>query len=151
MKRCSLQIIVFAGVLFSCKDSDIKSVNIKSNTEHIVTDDADIDFKTFIVKFSKDSLFQISRIKFPLIVKELELSDSSYYLEEKINITDHRNMDFSQQQMESVQSGYTLEHKIENNKATIELRGIDNGIITNYYFEKIEGKWTLISWVDSST
>lgn len=139
MKRCTLQLIVFAGFLVSCKD------------DRIATEEVDIDFKTFISKFSTDSIFQISRIKFPLIVKELELSDSSYYIEKKINTTDHRNMDFSKQKKESGQSGYTLEHRIENNKATIELRGIDNGIITDYYFEKIEGKWTLVSWVDSST
>ena len=41
--------------------------------------------------------------------------------------------------------------KIEGNKATIELRGIDNGISGDYYFEKIDGKWTLVTWIDSST
>ena len=37
------------------------------------------------------------------------------------------------------------------NKATIEIRGIENGIMVDYYFEKDDGKWMLVAVHDSST
>ena len=42
--------------------SDVESSGELSNSEESI----DIDFNTFIDVFSKDSLFQISRVKFPL-------------------------------------------------------------------------------------
>jgi len=38
-----------------------------------------------------------------------------------------------------------------NTSATIEVRGIDNGIMVDYLFEKINGTWMLIEIDDSST
>ena len=38
-----------------------------------------------------------------------------------------------------------------NNKATIEINGIDNGIMVDYKFEKINEKWILVEIYDGST
>ncbi len=36
-------------------------------------------------------------------------------------------------------------------KATIEIRGIENGIMVDYYFEKNDDRWMLVGVDDSST
>jgi hypothetical protein len=46
---------------------------------------------------------------------------------------------------------YEEKIKVKGNKATIETRGIDNGIYIDIFFEKSNGKWKLRTWVDSST
>jgi hypothetical protein len=45
---------------------------------------------------------------------------------------------------------YTQNIKTKGNKAVVEIRGVDNGIYSDFYFEKINGKWHLKSWNDSS-
>jgi hypothetical protein len=111
----------------------------------------DEDFKVFIQKFSQDSIFQVSRTDFPLTVTELNQEYES--TEKKIKKDEYKmihilyNDSFKKQQIED----YTQEIKLENNKATIEIRGIENGIMTDIYFEKRNGKWKLKGWCDLST
>ena len=109
------------------------------------------NFNVFIEKFSSDSLFQISRVNFPLKVKELD--DDYESVEKKINKNEYRKLDlrYNDSFAKRDLSKYTQNIKLEKNKAIIEIRGIDNGIMTDIYFEKHNGKWNLISWDDSST
>jgi hypothetical protein len=144
--------ILLIGAFISCNNTAQEKGSIhKIEIENAALDDIDKYFESFISKFSKDSLFQISRITFPLRVQELELSDSSSYIENIIDLSDHRMLDFSPPEFKNGQEAYTIQNKVEESKATIEVRGIDNGIITDFYFEKIEGKWMLVYWIDSST
>ena len=111
----------------------------------------DEDFKVFLEKFSRDSLFQISRVNFPLTVKELDDDYESF--EKKIEKNEYQKMDLRYHDSISKRelNKYTQQIKLNKNKATIEIRGIDNGIMTDIYFEKHDGKWILVSWNDSST
>jgi len=110
--------------------------------------DVDSKFETFIEYFSKDSLFQISRIDFPLKVKA---SDGNGETETIINKSDFRKLTFGDKSAKTREfDKYEQTYKIEGNKAVVETRGIDNGIFIDTYFEKINGKWELVTSVDSS-
>jgi hypothetical protein len=56
-------------------------------------------------------------------------------------------------QFASVYSGQfnRILQKVGKSKTIIEIRGIDNGIIMDFFFEKKNGKWILVTWIDSST
>jgi hypothetical protein len=138
MKRLLFLITVFS-TLIACK-------NENQNSEKI-----DEDFQVFVEKFSRDSLFQISRVKFPLAVTELDNEYES--VEKKVEKYNYRKIDlrYDNSCANRELSKYIEKIKLEKNKATIEIRGIENGIMTDFYFEKRDGKWRLIGWDDSST
>ncbi len=104
------------------------------------------DFNHFFRLFNHDTVFQISRINFPLKVKinndDLELVDYVIPKEKYTTINLNKKpeeRDFNQQLI------------LKKDKAVIQQRGIDNGIFIDYFFEKKDGKWQLITWVDVST
>lgn len=104
------------------------------------------DFNHFFRLFNHDTVFQISRINFPLKVKinndDLELVDYVIPKEKYTTINLDKKpeeRDFNQQLI------------LKKDKAVIQQRGIDNGIFIDYFFEKKNGKWQLITWVDVST
>lgn len=101
----------------------------------------------------KDSLFQISRIDFPLKVKEADPDNDFELAERIIQKSEFRKMDFTYDKSFANRQvdNYEQNIKVGGHKAVIEMRGIDNGIIADYYFIKKNGKWTLLTWVDSST
>ena len=145
-------------LLISCTESKVKisstSTEIDRGTstrENKIPTNIDDDFNVFLSYFNKDSIFQISRIVFPIKVQELELKDSSEMVEKVYYKKDHRNLDFTVKKFDSNIDNYTQHIRIEKNKATIEIRGVDNGIIMDFFFEKRGGKWMLTSWTDSST
>ena len=108
----------------------------------------DAKFETFIQYFSQDSIFQVSRIDFPLKVKA---SDGKEETETIINKSDFRKLTFGDQSAKTREfDKYEYTFKVNGNKAIIEIRGIDNGICIDIYFEKRNGKWRLVSWLDSS-
>jgi hypothetical protein len=45
---------------------------------------------------------------------------------------------------------YTQEKKIYSDSAKLELRGVDNGILIDYDFIKLNGQWFLVSEKDYS-
>lgn len=104
------------------------------------------DFNHFFRLFNHDAVFQISRINFPLKIKinndDLELVDYVIPKEKYTTI----NLDKKPEERE-----YNQQLIIKKDKAVIQQRGIDNGIFIDYFFEKKDGKWQLITWVDIST
>lgn len=111
--------------------------------------DLDSKFEKFIEYFNKDSLFQASRIDFPLRVKA---SDEDKEIETIITRPDFRMLHFGDKSAKTREYDKYVEIiKVSGNKAVIETRGIDNGIFIDIYFEKKDGKWKLLTWVDSST
>lgn len=147
-------IIVFLSI--SCKKENAKEENkaieIKKDSikeEVFLTDESkkqEEDFSYFIEKFSKDSVFQRSRVNFPI---KIQLLDDDFELVEFIvEKEDYFTLNF-------IYPDDFIEFKqkiiLHQNKATIEVRGTANGIMIDYFFEKIEGKWKLKTWIDSST
>tara|TARA_R110001583_G_scaffold171794_3_gene325534 strand:- start:749 stop:1246 length:498 start_codon:yes stop_codon:yes gene_type:complete len=119
----------------------------KPTLEKEVNEISDTDFDTFLKRFNKDSIFQKSRINFPMTVKELEYEN--YEIIEKIINLDNYNIidltiDKSSETREYDQ--YSQKTLIKENKAIIEIRGIDNGINCEYEFEKKNEKWKLVTW-----
>jgi hypothetical protein len=139
MKQLILSLFVLTFLLNSCKKEELQSNKV------------DEIFEKFIEKFSADSLFQVSRVNFPLPIVEL---DNDYNpINKRINKTDYSMMDlrYNDSLAKRQYDKYTQKIKAEGNKRTIEIRGIDNGIVIDVYFEKRNGKWVLIGWNDSST
>lgn len=138
MKQLIFSLIILT-TLISCKNESQKFTKIDEN------------FEIFLTEFSKDSLFQISRVKFPLEITEL--NDDFEPFEKKLDINEYRKIDlrYDDSLKNRQYDKYTQKIELIKDKAKVEIRGIDNGIMTDVFFQKIEEKWTLIGWNDSST
>jgi hypothetical protein len=108
-------------------------------------------FEEFFMKFKDDSIFQISRIKFPFTSIVWELGED----EPTTNQTDkmdwrywnfHYEDNFASREIDA----YTQEIKNYGDTVRIEIRGVDNGIFTDYDFVTVDNKWKLISEKDYS-
>lgn len=116
------------------------------------TTNIDKNFNSFLELFSKDTTFQLSRIVFPFQVKQYDVmndKDTVFYRKR----VGFEIMDFREKQKASEHDEWKQEVVIDKNnlKATIEVRGIDNGIVVDYIFEKRKGRWMFVGIVDSST
>lgn len=62
-------------------------------------------------------------------------------------------IDFRKKKSEGINDQWKQEIVVDENdtKARIEIRGIDNGIMVDYYFEKNDGRWMLVNIDDAST
>jgi hypothetical protein len=148
-----ISIIFFSVLLASCGNNDTvtrQQTNDKQSSTSESKDTVDNDFNVFIVKFSTDSMFQLSRIKFPLKISWHEIDQDTVMYKNK---SDFELIDFRAKKYTGPLDQWQQEIIIDkNNKsATIEIRGIDNGIFIEYVFEKINGTWMFIEIDDSST
>lgn len=110
----------------------------------------DSDFRKFLTYFSNDSLFQVSRIDFPLEVTGTD--DNFKDLKITINKGDFQKVNFGDTTAATREfDKYEETIRVNGNKAIIEIRGIDNGINIDIFFEKKNGQWKLLTWIDSST
>ena len=157
--------LILISSFIHCKKSDHKELEQKQITDSISTkqsisteiekkvpENIDSEFDIFINSFNKDSTFQMSRIQFPITIKEVD--DENYEIVEKIiNLEDYEIIDLTYDEsiLEQEFNKYTQKTIIEGNKVTVEILGIDNGINCKYQFEKINGKWILITWSNLST
>ncbi|QYS89040.1 DUF4348 domain-containing protein [Flavobacterium davisii] len=119
----------------------IPPTSINTNSKSI-----DDDFKSFLDAFSKDSVFQVSRVTFPLVLEEWidpETGTGKKLIDKKA----YETIDFRypKDALTREFDRYTQTVKFKDNKAVVEIRGVDNGIYADYIFEKINGKWLLIS------
>ena len=150
-------------ILVSCKKESKAELNIKKDpiTQSAlikqgvknIPDNVDDSFETFFEYFNKDSLFQISRIDFPITVMELDWKNDYADIEMIIELKDYHVLDLTYDKSYELRESdkYTQETLLDENKAIIKIRGIDNGIYSDYEFEKNKGKWKLKTWNDSST
>ncbi|MCV2485028.1 DUF4348 domain-containing protein [Flavobacterium sp. SH_e] len=104
------------------------------------------DFNTFFKKFNADKKFQISRVVFPLKYKmnndDFELTDYTM-TKEKYKTLNLNNKGDEKYLKRTI--------SVKKNKATLQQRGLDNGIYIDYIFELKDNKWFLKTWVDEST
>lgn len=151
-------VVLLAILSISCKketttievskeEKKIQPTPINTNTKSI-----DDDFKSFLEVFSKDSVFQVSRVTFPLVLDEWidpetgtvkKLMDKKAY-----EILDFR---YPKDALTREYDRYAQTVKFKDNKAVVEIRGVDNGIYADYIFEKIKGKWMLVACKELST
>lgn len=148
--------LLFAIVLTSCDSGSMNTTSRHLNEKQTVTiptkETVDNNFNDFIEKFSADSAFQLNRTKFPLKIKWYDIDndrDSLIYKDR----SGFEMMDFRKKKSTTQYDQW--EQKIvvgkNNTSATIEIRGIENGIMVDYLFEKINEAWMLIEINDSST
>jgi hypothetical protein len=105
------------------------------------------NFQTFIKNFFSDSIFQKSRIKFPLNIYDLDRNKLwAIILKEPadtLKILVRNKWDFfSSLATDSLQ--YEVKIKFTNNRVIYVERGINFGISTIYNFKNINNKWFLI-------
>ena len=155
-RRYFLISFLFAIILTSCDNSSTNSTSVHSNEKQSTTIPApeavDNNFNDFIEKFSTDTAFQLNRTRFPLKTRWYDSDndrDSLIYKER----SEFEMIDFRKKK--SIGRYDQWEQKIVFNKknasATIKFRGIENGIMVDYLFAKINEAWMLIEIVDSST
>ena len=164
MNLRNILLLLLAVTFISCSNSsDRTSTSGQSTSNKIAADsnnnkkyqpsnipaDLDSKFEKFIEYFNKDSLFQVSRIDFPLKVRAF---DEDKEIETVITKSDFRMLHFGDKSAKTREyDKYEETIKVNGNKAVIKTRGIDNGIFIDIYFEKKNGTWKLLTWVDSST
>ncbi|WP_258097894.1 DUF4348 domain-containing protein [Marinoscillum pacificum] len=112
---------------------------------------ADSNFNSFLVEFSTNKEFQLTRVDFPLNVKLLDIEDN----EENITIAkddwDHEYLlDTANIETRNIDA-YSQQTELSDSSATIKLRGIDNGIRIDYNFELRNGRWYLTDIFNAST
>ncbi len=109
---------------------------------------ADFQFLKFIKDFSKDSLFQISHVKFPFpnIYIDWELDDPSEVCD-SIQYKDWRHMNL----IKDLDDLFIIQTDTNTLYRSIYLRGIDNGISIEYHFERINGNWNFVKVEDYSS
>jgi hypothetical protein len=138
-------------LMFSCgtKSTDSNGSDKSADSVTISGSNSLEDFNEFFKKFTTDSLFQVERVKFPWrlrlttdegeTVEETSMEDwtfSTFYYEDSYGT---REVD-----------AYTQEIKINGDTATLQQRGVDNGIHVDYEFVMEKGKWILVSGKDFS-
>ena len=156
-------LFLISFLFFNCKNENAKLEILKQESqkaEKQIPTITDENFETFLAKFNRDSVFQISRVKFPLKVKEIDLEsmveldeNKSEFKERTILKSDYTKLDFTypKDALTRELDRYTQKIKIKKNITVVEIRGVDNGIYSDFYFEKIDGKWFLQTWKEQST
>ena len=153
MNRNFLKLLILTFILIGCGSNQIKfkvdkpTVDTATKLTPVNLDD---DFNVFIQYFSKDSLFQISRIDFPFTIREYDVMNDTEIVR-TIDKSNFKKLDFTIKKTKSATDNWQQEININKNKATIEIRGIENGIMLDIFFEKKFGQWKFVTWVDHST
>ena len=125
-------------------DSTMTEKNISANDE---------DFNSFLENFNNKPTFQRQRVLFPLEATLLDPSEFGMQtVKEKIEYQDWILLDFSYDSTYLTRQMDRYEQRIRlyNDSSIIEHRGVDNGIFSNYFFTKKDGKWFLKSLSDVS-
>lgn len=116
-------------------DSQIKIDKIKKKE----------DFKFFYTKFCSDSLFQISRINFPLKSETYDIDEESFGVS-KLSIQEWKYMDFKHLGQE-----YQSSLNVLDEFATLIIQKKETGISVKYIFELSKNQWFLVKVIDEST
>ena len=152
--------LLFFLLILSCgqseRDGRAKSAGDKANSESTLrvedTSDIDVDteeeFDLFLQKFSEQRSFQLNRVKFPINVTVPDTDDEGMApIEETIGRYEWEMLDFTYDST-FLTRPYDQYHQVvrfRNDTAVVEIRGIDNGIYADYYFELIDNRWYLVT------
>ena len=125
-----------------------KSWCLKNSKKTTFANLPDLDFINFLTKFSKDSIFQIKSISFP-ITESFADTDNDY--ETAIKTIKQEDWKFWKLTDDLNQFMILSNVQTANKYRNIFFRGVENGIWVKYTFEKINGNWKLIRLEDYST
>ncbi|MGI6571845.1 MAG: DUF4348 domain-containing protein [Fermentimonas sp.] len=158
--------LLFFLLIFSCsqsgRDGRVKTGGDKAKGELTTcTKDApdaalDVDeeeFDLFLQKFSEQRSFQLNRVKFPINVTVPNADHEGMApIEETIGRYEWEMLDFTYDStfLTRPYDQYYQVVRFRNDTAVVQIRGIDNGIYADYYFELIEKQWYLVSLYEAS-
>lgn len=132
----------------------VEEYNVKQDTWKKYKDIEGENFEVFFDKFKMDSVFQRERVQFPFLVETVNTDDTG---SDKLNKEftqkhdwKHANFYYDESFATRAVDAYTQRIRIQLHTAVVEYRGVDNGIWIDYFFEKKEDKWILVSERDSS-
>ncbi|MDI9605174.1 MAG: DUF4348 domain-containing protein [Bacteroidota bacterium] len=157
--------LLFFLLILSCgqseRDGRVKTVGKKTKSEssvraEVVSDTALVaeeEFDLFLQKFSEQRSFQLNRVKFPINVTVPNTDDEGMApIEETIGRYDWEMLDFTYDStfLTRPYDQYYQVVRFWNDTAVVEIRGIDNGIYADYYFELIDKQWYLVTLYEAS-
>ncbi|CAN5422082.1 hypothetical protein BH09BAC6_BH09BAC6_04200 [soil metagenome] len=139
----SCAFIVLTTTITCCNLNKGNSQSIKVNRKTLVTKKgARDDFDSFFYRFKTDSLFQLSRVKFPLKLTVIDDDGDTIKLIQK---KDWRFIFHQKEDKEIVKKIVTGE-----NMVNVDLMIEDTGVSINHYFVNTNGKWLLTAIKDAS-
>lgn len=141
-------IICFIGILLiSCSHLFKGEPENVKEKPMFVSDQKDEDFNIFIKQFQNDSVFQNSRIVFPL--RTLSYNTDTENWEEKL-INNNREWGFMN--FSKLPNNYLrIINKKTDTEVAYNIQIIDTGVSVDYCFKIKDGKWYLIEIKDEST
>ena len=147
---------LFVIMFMSCDNRSSNNMNSHPNDNKSVLypreENVDDNFSDFIERFSTDSVFQLNRTKFPLKTKRYDI-DTDHDTVQFLERANFEMIDFRKTKSEGKYDQWEQMIVVDKSGTTarIEIRGIENGIMVDYLFEKKTGIWMLIEIDDSST
>jgi hypothetical protein len=129
---------------FSKKNGDWMLSLINTQTIDSVTE---IDFITFLNKFSSDSLFQVEHVQFPLPNYYADPDNDYETTYDSISVNNWRHWNLTK----TLEGMMSLNIKSKSPYRKIFIRGIENGIHVHYTFIQSRNNWKLIKIEDYST
>lgn len=153
MKLSFIVILFFLGCKTSGKRT-INAINIGSSDSSItsklpsegvlqsVKSDSVEKFDAFFERFKRDSVFQLSRIQFPL--KNTLNSDD----EKEIKTIDKKEWNYTN--FMNIKKLILSKTSISRSRVSVMLQIEDTGVNVTYNFDRKEGLWTLTSIIDES-
>ncbi len=106
-----------------------------------VPDAADEFFDDFIFNFAENRRLQFERIVFPLVVTHGDLADTltqrEWEMEHFFMEQDYYTLIFDSEEHKELGKDTTL------TRATVQKIYLESGYVTNYIFERLEGKWRM--------
>ncbi|ASS50681.1 MAG: hypothetical protein A3D31_14060 [Candidatus Fluviicola riflensis] len=145
--RSKTLLFVTLLLVFSCDriDKPTPSAFIKQYRE---------SFSPFFDRFNKDTIFQRSRVVFPLNYFAVTEDGTDYKLSNQpIDPVDYLILDLTYHDSLAKQEFNAFQRSIQTKKDTtwVTFTGIDNGIHEEFIFELRNGKWFLVKVIDAST
>ena len=148
-KEVQMSIISFEdestrNYFFEKREKDWFLINI--DQQHL-TMSTDISFLHFIREFSRDSLYQIQHIRFPLPDYKVDPMNDYAFVYDTTEANEWRFFDLAAE----IEGAMNLNTGIESEIRDIFYRGVENGIFIHLIFMKKESEWMLVKAEDYST
>ncbi len=111
-------------------------------------------FHSFFKRFNSDSVFQISRVEFPLDYYSIDWELDDYSMRnDPIDSLNYTRFDFTYNDSlaKPENGGFTREFDLKKDSCKVLFLGVDNGIHEEYLFVRKNGDWFFVSATDAST
>lgn len=111
------------------------------------------NFSEFLKRFKVDSVFQKSRVEFPLPHDVIEDIDDDRHETSKLEVENWHYVDMKYDSSYATREldAYTERIVLKGNSAKVLYEGVSCGINVIFEFERIENRWMLKRWSDLST